>query len=453
MTTILQGRPGPSVQQVLAGDINPAPAIMRAESPASGLGEADVSIDRDFSKAWHDQEVEKVWRKTWQLACRVEEIPKAGDHVVYEIVHDSLIVVRTAEGTIRAYVNSCLHRGTQLRAEGGCVKQFRCPFHGFTWDLQGKLIDVPGAWDFPNLDRATFNLPEARVGVWGGFVFINFDPDAESLESYLEILPEQFAAFGLEDRYKAAHVAKIMPCNWKLAMEAFIESYHVPSAHPQVLGYYGDENTQYDVWPGVRHVNRMISVQGVPSPSQADLDPEVTIRHIRRDVPFYGGAPIVADGEGTARAKLAQRAREKIGRASGRDMSQLSDSESLDLIEYLLFPNMVPWGGQALPICYRFRPNGDDPQSSIMEIMFLFAKAQDGSHPPPAEITWLGPDDPWSDAKELGSAAMVADQDTENLKRIQRGLRASKKPGVTLARYQESRIRHLHETLDAYMAR
>ena len=172
MTTILQGRPGPSVQQVLAGDINPAPAIMRAESPASGLGEADVSIDRYFSKAWHDQEVEKVWRKTWQLACRVEEIPKAGDHVVYEIVHDSLIVVRTAEGTIRAYVNSCLHRGTQLRAEGGCVKQFRCPFHGFTWDLQGKLIDVPGAWDFPNLDRATFNLPEARVGVWGCFVFI-----------------------------------------------------------------------------------------------------------------------------------------------------------------------------------------------------------------------------------------------------------------------------------------
>lgn len=449
--TILEGRPGPSVQSVLASDRKPAPTVMLAESPATDLGQEDVSAERYFSKAWHDREVEKVWRKTWQLACRVEEIPNVGDHVVYDIVHDSLIVVRSGPDEIRAYVNSCLHRGTLLRTEGGSVKQFRCPFHGFTWSLEGLLTDVPGAWDFPTLDRKAFCLPQAKVGVWGGFVFINLDPDCEPLDSYLEILPEHFAAFALEDRYKAVHVAKIMPCNWKLAMEAFIESYHVPCAHPQVLGYYGDQNTQYDIWPGVRHVSRMISVQGVPSPSMAGLDPEVTIRHIRRDVPFYAGAPIEPDAKGSARANLAQRAREKIGRASGRDLSTLSDSESLDLIEYLLFPNMVPWGGQALPITYRFRPLGDDPEKCVMEIVLLFAKQPDGSHPPPAEIHWLGLDEPWSNAKELGSAAMVADQDTDNLKRIQRGLRASKKPGVTLARYQESRIRHFHETLDAYM--
>ncbi|MEY4870446.1 MAG: hypothetical protein RIS11_1640, partial [Pseudomonadota bacterium] len=89
---------------------------------------------------------------------------------------------------------------------------------------------------------------------------------------------------------------------------------------------------------------------------------------------------------------------------------------------------------------------------SIMEIMFLFSKAADGSHPPPATMTLLGPHQNWSDAPELGSAAMVADQDTDNLMRIQKGLRASKKPGVTLARYQESRIRHYHDTLDTYMA-
>jgi len=451
--TILKGRPGPSVQEVLATDVVAAPAVMLSESPATGLGDADVGIERYFSKAWHDREVEKVWRKTWQLACRVEEIANVGDHIVYQIVHDSLIVVRSSPDEIRAYVNSCLHRGTQLRATAGSVKQFRCPFHGWTWNLDGKLTDLPGGWDFPQVDHAKACLPEAKVGVWGGFVFVNFDADCEPLESYLEILPQHFEAFRLEDRYKAAHVAKIMPCNWKLAMEAFIESYHVPMAHPQVLGYYGDQNTQYDVWPGVRHVNRMLAVQGVPSPSMSDLPYEVTIKHIRRDVPFYGGAPIEAKSASDARAKLAQRAREKIGRATGRDLSALSDSESLDLIEYLLFPNMVPWGGQALPITYRFRPYEDDPERSVMEIMLLFAKGADGRHPAPAEITWLGLDEPWSNAPELGSAAMVADQDTENLKRIQKGLRASKKPGVTLARYQESRIRHFHETLDAYMAR
>jgi len=450
---ILAGRPRPSVQEVLAGDVVPAPATMLGESPAQDLGDGDLSIERYWSKAWHDQEVEKVWRRTWQLACRLEEIPNVGDHILYEIVHDSLIVVRTAPDTVRAYVNACLHRGTQLRTEGGCVNKFRCPFHGFTWSLEGRLTDIPSAWDFPHIDRADFNLPEAQVGVWAGFVFINFDPHAEPLESYLEILPEHFRAFALEDRYKAIHVAKIMPCNWKLAMEAFIEAYHVPVAHTQVLAYYGDENTQYDVWPGVRHVSRMISVQGVPSPSVAHVSADVTLSHMRRDVPFYGGRPIeLAEGE-SPRAALAQRAREKIGRASGRDMSAVSDTESLDLIEYMLFPNMVHWGGQSLPICYRFRPLGDNPEKSIMEIMFLFSKAPDRSHPEPAAIHWLAEDEPWSAAKEMGSAAMVADQDTDNLMRIQRGLRATKKAGVTLARYQEIRIRHFHQTLDGYMGR
>jgi hypothetical protein len=197
----------------------------------------------------------------------------------------------------------------------------------------------------------------------------------------------------------------------------------------------------------------MISVQGVPSPALKGIPPERVIEEMRRDVPFFAGKPIeVGPGE-TARGKLAERARQKISRSIGRDMSDLSDTESLDLIEYMLFPNMVPWGGQALPITYRFRPNGDDPETSLMEIMFLFSKAPDGSHPPPATMTMLGPDQPWTDAAELGSAAMIVDQDTDNLMRIQKGLRASRKPGVTLARYQESRIRHFHATLDDYMAR
>ena len=450
---IIANRPGPSVQDVFDSDVIPAPDVLRGESPATGQSDADVPIDRYFSRDWHEREITHIWRKTWQLACRVEDIPNPGDQINYDIVHDSLLVVRTGDGGIKAYINACLHRGTMLRVEAGNAPRIQCPFHGWTWTLDGELRVIPGKWDFPQVDKAKMCLPQVQVGTWGGFVFVNMDPDCEPLETYLENLPEHFDGFALENRYKAAHVAKIMPCNWKLALEAFIEAYHVPSAHPQVLGYYGDSNTQYDVWDGVRHVSRMISVQGVPSPSVAAVTREETIEQMRRDVPFFGGAEI-ACGEGeTARAKLAQRSREKIGRSSGSDMSNLSDSEALDLIEYLLFPNMVPWGGQALPITYRFRPNGDDPESSIMEIMFLFAKAPDGSHPPAAPMRMLRADQDWKDAPELGSAAMVADQDSENLRRIQKGLRATRKPGATLARYQESRIRHFHETLDAYMAK
>lgn len=449
---IIKRRPGPSVQQVFDGDPIPPPQVLRSESPPQGQSTADVSAERYFSPEWHAREVEKVWRKTWQFAAREEHIPAPGDQIVYEIVDDSVLLVRTVDGSVKGYINSCLHRGTLLRTEAGQARQIRCPFHGWTWDLEGKLKVIPGQWDFPQVDKAKFCLPEVKVGQWGGFIFINLDPECEPFESYLENLPEHFAPFALDQRYVAAHVAKIMPCNWKLGMEAFTEAYHVPVAHPQVTAYYGDSNTQYDVWPGVRHVSRMLSVQGVASPSRPTTTPQQTIEEMRRDVPFFAGKPIeVGEGE-TARSQLAQRAREKIGRSAGADMSQLSDAEALDLIEYLLFPNMVPWGGQALPIVYRFRPNGNDPDSHIMEIMFLFAKAADGSHPPPAAMRMLGPDQDWKDAPELGSAAMVADQDTDNLMRIQKGLKTSRKPGVTFARYQESRIRHFHETLDAYLA-
>ena len=449
---IIARRPGPSVQDIYDSDPFPAPAVLREESPPQDQSTADVSAERYFSRDWHAREVEKVWRKTWQFACREEHIPAVGDQTIYEIVDDSVLLVRTAPDTIKAYINSCLHRGTLLRTEPGSARQIRCPFHGWTWNLDGTLKVVPGQWDFPHVDKTKFCLPEVRVGRWGGFVFINLDPQCEPFESYLENLPEHFAAFGLEHRYVAAHVAKIMPCNWKLGMEAFTEAYHVPVAHPQVTAYYGDSNTQYDVWPGVRHVSRMLSVQGVASPSRPGTTPAQTIEEMRRDVPFFAGRPIEVNENETARSKLAERAREKIGRSSGADMSALSDAEALDLIEYLLFPNMVPWGGQALPIVYRFRPNGNDPDSHLMEIMFLFAKAADGSHPPPAAMNLLGPEQDWRDASELGSAAMVADQDTDNLMRIQKGLKTSRKPGVTLARYQESRIRHFHETLDAYLA-
>ena len=172
---------------------------------------------------------------------------------------------------------------------------------------------------------------------------------------------------------------------------------------------------------------------------------------MQRDVPFHGGDPIVHEEGDRVRDLLADRAREKLGISAQADMSDLSTSETLDAIEYFLFPNLVPWGGQGVPICYRFRPNGNDPRSSIMEIMLLFASPDEGPPPPPSSTTKLGPNDSWSNAAALGGAGMVVDQDTDNLIRVQRGLQANKRGTVTLAAYQESRIRHFHETLEHYL--
>ena len=444
--------PAQSVQAILAGDANPPPDILRMESPRD-MGREDVSLDRYYSKTWHDLEVKTIWQKVWQMACRVEDIPNVGDTEVYDIVHDSLIIVRAgpAPTDIRAYVNSCLHRGTILRTEGGNVRHLKCPVHGITWGLDGKLAGLPCAWDFPQVDREKFCLPEAKVGLWGGFVFINFDPNCEPLESYLECLPEHFKAFNLENRYKAVHGGKVLPCNWKLAQEAFMEGFHIAMTHPQSVEYTADTNTQYDVFDG-RHVSRFIMPEGVASPMLGDYPQRKIVDAIQRDISFYAKSSItVAPGE-TAREKIADHARARFSKASGKDFSKLSTTEAIDLIQYLLFPNLSPWAGMASPLVYRFRPNGDNPEECIMEIMLLFSKNEDGSHPPVGKATIVGVNDSWHKVPGMGSAADVTDQDTENLKRIQRGIRASKKPGATMSVYQESRIRHFHKTLEAYMS-
>ena len=444
---------GPSVQEILAGDKNPPPACLLIDSPAENLGLQDVSIDRYLSKAWHDLEVEKVWRRTWQMACRVEEIPNIGDHVVYEIVNDSVIVVRMSATEVRGYINSCLHRGTMLRTEGGNVRHFKCPVHGMTWGLDGAIAGIPCAWDFPQIDREKFCLPQVQVGLWGGFVFINFDPHCESLESYLEVLPEHFKHFDIENRYTAVHGAKIMPCNWKLCQEAFLEGYHIGPTHPQSVEYTADINTQYDVFEPGRHVSRFIMPEGVASPVLGDYPQQKIVDAMQRDIAFYGKHPLpVGEGE-TARRVIAEHARQRFSKATGRDFTQLSDSEAIDLIQYNLFPNLGPWAGMATPLVYRFRPHGDNPHESIMEIMMMFAKNADGSHPPPAKMTLIGIEESWAKVPGMGSASEVVDQDTENLRRIQKGLRTARKPGVTFSNYQESRIRHFHQTLDAYMAK
>lgn len=227
---IPEQRPSPSYQDILANDRAAAPQHMREESQAKFDSE-DIPIERYHSREWHEQEIDKVWRKTWQYACRLEEIPNVGDHIIYNIVHDSIIVIRVSETEIRGYYNACLHRGTMLRKKGGCVRKLQCPFHGFTWSLEGKLVKIPEQWDFEHVDMDDFDLPRVKVDTWGGFVFVNQDPECDSLDAYLEILPEHFKHFDLENRYKAVHVAKVMPCNWKLCMEAFMEAYHVRFAH------------------------------------------------------------------------------------------------------------------------------------------------------------------------------------------------------------------------------
>ncbi|CAM3095945.1 aromatic ring-hydroxylating oxygenase subunit alpha [Mycobacterium intermedium] len=446
--------PGPTVQELLAKDTRDVPAPLLEES-YEFLGSADIDKERYLSRDFHQREVDRMWSRVWQFACREEDIPEPGDYIVYDVADISLIVVRTGPGEIKAYRNACLHRGRRLCDDSGHATRFRCPFHGFTWDLHGTLAEVPCRWDFPHVDDQAFGLPQARTGTWAGFVFVNPDPDAAPLADYLGDVQRHLAPFNLESRFKAAHVAKVIACNWKVGLEAFIESYHVIATHPQLLEYLGDCNTQYDIYrrgDGLPGFNRMITPQATSSPHLGEpLDPQEVLDAMFRDFfPDAAGNIIVPEGQ-EARPVVAEAMRARLAEATGADLSAVSDSEIVDAIEYFVFPNLVPWAGVGAPLTYRFRPYGNDPDQCIFEIMLLAPFPPGVPKPKAAPAHWLGPDEDYDAAPELGALCAVYNQDLVNLAQVQRGLKTMTKPGVTLANYQEIRIRQFHQDLDDYL--
>ena len=438
-----------SYQALLDTDTHSVPDVLRRDNPINS-GPSEIPIDRYLSRNFFDLEVEMLWKRVWQMACREEDIPNVGDNIVYDIAGMSFVVVRTAPDSFKAFYNACLHRGRLLREAGSFrAAEFRCPFHGFAWNIDGALKHVPCQWDFPHIRPAEWRLPEAKVGTWGGFVFINPDADrqAESLDDFIgPELTDQFRRWPLERRYKQAHVAKILRCNWKVAQEAFMEALHVVATHPQLLPGIGDANSQYDVWD---NFSRAITANGTPSPhlSWKPTEQEMFDAMVDRrlDEP-----PVAEIGGGlTARAVAAMNGREMLRPALGAQVDELCDAELVDSFYYTVFPNFHPWGSYNR-IVYRFRPNGTDVDQSIMECMYL-APYPPGEKPPSAPIHMLGPDDDWCEAPELGFLARVFNQDTFNLPKIQQGLKAAKKKTVTLANYQETKIRAFHETLSRWL--
>ena len=192
-----------------------------------------IPIEAYVSKDYARAEGEKLWPKVWQVACRVEEIPKVGDYVTYDILDESIIVVRTGEARIQAFYNVCQHRGRRLTAGCGHTKQFHCRFHGWRWNLDGENAFVLDPEDWGKaLNPENTRLKSVKADTWGGWVWVNMDPGCEPLQDYLAPVIRMLDPFELDKMRYRWRQWLYFPCNWKTALEAFIESYHVLGTHP-----------------------------------------------------------------------------------------------------------------------------------------------------------------------------------------------------------------------------
>lgn len=445
--------PGISVQDLLDADSRTVPDYLTVES-YEFLGDADIPHERYISPDYFQHEIEKLWPRTWQWACREEHIPEPGDYIVYDVGPYSIVVVRNEVGEVKAYRNACSHRGTKLKASysAGSTMDLRCSYHGWAFDLDGNLKSFRCEWDFPHVDPKNYGLGVVQTSLWGGFVFINMDPDAIPLADYLAPLPDHIDSKVFEDRYVAMHVQKELNCNWKIASEAFLEAYHVMETHPQLMRASGDANTQYDFYGD--HVNRLVNIAGIPS---SYLEEEMSEQDILdcflvSDSGDVGEKMVVPEGS-TARKVMAQHFRDNVAAQDGADLSAVSDSEIVDSIAYFIFPNQQFFSGVSFPIVYRFRPLGIRHDRALFDLIILKQRPNDGTSWETAEPVRISADQSYTVVPGMDpTTGHIFDQDTANMEAMHEGAMTTARAGATLGNYQEVRIRHMHRTLEKYLA-
>ena len=309
--------PGITVEQIFARDTPPVPPLIAADS-WTDQGTAAIPASRYTSRDWFEAERERMWPRVWQMAARDDEFPEAGDVAVYDNLGRSVLLVRQPDLSVKAFWNVCLHRGRKLRDAAGPACELECPFHGFVWKLDGRLDRIPGRWDFGHLNDAELTLPEVRAERMAGYWFVNWDGTVPPLAEYLAPLPEHFALWNQERNFTAVWVAKVVPANWKVVAEAFMEAWHSIVTHPQILPFTGDINSRYSLWGD--HANLTLTPFGIPSPhldaqGLSDQDVLDAFAGRSRTQQRGGRAPHPGQAGETARSMLGARNRAALDRA------------------------------------------------------------------------------------------------------------------------------------------
>lgn len=189
------------------------------------------------SEAFYQREVETIFRKEWIFLGRADHIPNPGDYFTIEHTGVPLIVLRDRQGQLRAFANTCRHRGAKLlEGEGHCTSHIVCPYHSWTFALDGRLAAAPGMQGIKNFDLREYGLLPIRLETWGGFLFINFDNNAPGLQRHLGDLTTILESYDFSSMVCTHRVPFELHCNWKLPVENGLEDYHTATVHRTSIG-------------------------------------------------------------------------------------------------------------------------------------------------------------------------------------------------------------------------
>ncbi|HLN50300.1 MAG TPA: aromatic ring-hydroxylating dioxygenase subunit alpha [Steroidobacteraceae bacterium] len=198
-------------------------------------------------------EIERVLMPSWQIVCHVNSIPRAGDYVTFDLGPESVLVLKDRDGSIRAFHNVCRHRGARLLdGSGNCPATITCPYHGWSYRHDGGLIGVPMRESFQDLDRSAHGLRPVRVDTALGFVFVCLAGDPPPVSSTWGTLAHELAPYRFEEMIPLTPITtQVWDVDWKIAMDNYLESYHVPIGHPGLYRMFTPDYDDVASRPGV----------------------------------------------------------------------------------------------------------------------------------------------------------------------------------------------------------
>jgi phenylpropionate dioxygenase-like ring-hydroxylating dioxygenase large terminal subunit len=429
-----------------------------------------IPVEAYISEEYARLERERLWQKTWLMAGRLEDMPNPGDYLTFEISDDSILITRDDDNVIRAFHNVCMHRGRRLvdkacgaKQGGGSAKQFRCGFHGWRWNNKGENVFVQEKGDWQGvLTPENLQLRSVKADTWGGWVWINMDPDAGPLRDYLEPAAYMLDPFQLENMRYRWRRWLIADCNWKVAMEAFCETYHVPGTHPEFMafGTYSGwaraqglhSNIGYNAPKGQDENKAKLRLGTGADPRKATAEMQVyTWEHANTNTTetLVKAALRLVDElpEGTPGGEVLQHwltSARRDDEARGVfwpvvDPEHVGKSGT----SWQIFPNFQIGHAVNNALCYSARPYGNDPNKCIFEAAVYELFPQDDV--PKTEWIFTPPEDPaWRS---------VLPQDFANMAMVQQGMKSAGFPGPRPNPVQEVAVANLHRNLAKYMGR
>ncbi len=372
----------------------------RTAPPANFPILPDIPAGRYIDPRFYELEKHHIWKKSWLFAAHIDEIPEPGCFVSWENTGEPVVIVHAENGDINAFYNTCRHRGAPvITDQRGRRPRLTCKYHGWSYGLNGDLLSVRDKEDFADLDLSCRGLISVRCERFGNLIFLNFDPEAPTLLEWLGAVADEWREFQFENCRLVSKHSFDLQCNWKIAMEANTEVYHVPNIHPNTVAPILDDR---------RNVNT-----------------------------FYPNG----HGRMIAPTKIKQ----SSGRASAIDRSAFPMIDTVSEIgrtctqSYGVFPNWVsPLNDRTIPPLL-FWPTSI--RTCRFEVWTMYhgkgSSAGDGANE--YHNIWTTPD-----GSELGQ---VLQEDTQFGEAIQKSMESSGFEGVPLS-YQEARIYHWNQWAD-----